>query len=293
KQRAVQAYLEWMPVRDPVPGAAREALWRSFDFGDVATISCLESRLTGRSEEISWSAELDGVAPADIPAKVGDVLARASDPARTMLGAEQEAWLAATLKASTESGRPWQVLANQVIMASVVPPNFRATLTPEQIAALPEGLISRLVDFSTLGVPFNLDAWDGFPAARERLYGAAKAADATLVTLTGDTHTAWANPLKDMSGAPRGVEFGCTSVTSPGLGSYMPIENLGELFADANEQVAWYDPFGNGYTLLTFAADSVNAEFRKVSTIETDDYTVATVAKFRVNRDGDLERLNA
>ena len=54
KQVAVQAYMEWMPVRELQPGRAAESIYRSADWGDLASIFMLESRLTGRSDEISW-----------------------------------------------------------------------------------------------------------------------------------------------------------------------------------------------------------------------------------------------
>src|SRR5262249_25119219 len=53
KQAAVQAYLEWMPMRDPPAGRPREAVWRKFDIGDLATLFLLESRLVGRGEDIT------------------------------------------------------------------------------------------------------------------------------------------------------------------------------------------------------------------------------------------------
>jgi len=46
KQVAVQAYLEWMPVRDPEAGRATGGIYRSFNFGDTASVFCLESRLS-------------------------------------------------------------------------------------------------------------------------------------------------------------------------------------------------------------------------------------------------------
>ncbi|NBC21230.1 MAG: alkaline phosphatase, partial [Alphaproteobacteria bacterium] len=200
KQAAVQAYLEWMPVRDPEPGRAREAIYRRFDFGDTATIFCLESRLTGRSDEISWFAELGGLEPARIPMAAARTMTRVQADERTMLGAAQEDWLAGGLAASAGRGTSWQVLANQVIMARVRPPNFTRTLSEDQIAAVENGYVRQLIPFSQLALPWNLDAWDGFPAARERLYKAAAEAGANLVTLTGDTHTAWANNLHDAGG---------------------------------------------------------------------------------------------
>jgi len=297
KQRAVQAYLEWMPVRDPAPGAPRSAIWRSFDFGDVATITCLESRLTGRSEEISWGAELADVEPADIPETAQDVLLRVNDPSRSLLGADQEAWLSERFEGSAQAGKPWHVLANQVIMAEVRMPNYAQTLTSEQVAGAVAAagdngsFVQLMVGFSQLGLPQNLDAWDGFPAARERLYAAAAAAGVDLITLTGDTHTAWANTLKDKSGGSRGVEFGCTSVTSPGLGRFLAnVDDLGQQFADANDQVHWFDPHGNGFTLMTFYADRVTADFRKVSTVAEPDYTAATEAAFVYTKDQALQQ---
>lgn len=280
KQAAVQAYLEWMPVRDPEPGRLREAVYRQFDFGGVASLFCLESRLLGRSDEISWFTELGGKPAEEIPMAAAKTMVRVADAQRTMLGSEQEAWLAKGLADSVKAGRRWQVLANQVIMAKVRPPNFTRTLTPEQIA-LQTGYVAQLVPFSVLGLPWNLDAWDGFPAARERLYASAKAAGARLVTLTGDTHTAWANELHDDAGERRGVEFGCTSVTSPGFGTYMKgVDDIGRQFADANKEVVWYDPFGHGYTLVTLTPDAASAEFIKISSIESPDYTVETAARF-------------
>jgi len=286
KQIAVQAYLEWMPVRDPVPGAARSALWRRFDFGDVASLMCLETRLTGRSEEISWTAELAGVSAEEMPAKVRETMTRVNDPARTMLGQEQEAWLANALEGSVKAGKPWQVLANQIIMARVKPPRFSQTLSPAQKRVERHPRLRGLSDLAEFGQPLNLDAWDGFPAARERLYASAKAAGANLVTLTGDTHTAWANELSDQAGAARGVEFGCTSVTSPGFGNFYPdVPTLGRMFSDENEEVQWHDPNGSGFTLLTLDADAVQADFYKVSDVTEAGYTLQRVTGFRTQRD--------
>ncbi|MEL6828693.1 MAG: alkaline phosphatase D family protein, partial [Pseudomonadota bacterium] len=272
---------EWMPVRNPVADRPREAIYRRFDFGTVASVMCLESRLTGRSDEISWFAELDGLAPEQIPVKAMSVLSRVNDTSRTILGGVQERWLAEQLVDSVEQGRRWQVLANQVILARVKPPNFGQVLTQEQIGQQTLGLTRQMIPFSQLGLPLNLDAWDGFPAARDRLYESAKTAGANLVTFTGDTHTAWANNLYDGTGEQRGVELGCTSVTSPGMGAYFNnVDNLGALFSEANPEVDWHDPFGNGYTLVTMTPTSVSADFIKVTDVTAEEYSATTTASF-------------
>ncbi len=287
KQAAVQAYLEWMPVRDPEPGRAKEAIYRRFEFGSVATVFCLESRLTGRSEEISWFNEIVGLPPEQVPAKAMATMARVQADERTMLGFEQEAWLAEGLTDSVAQGTQWQLLANQVIMARVVPPKFADILGAETIEDLDNTYLSLMAAFAPLGLPFNLDAWDGFPAARARLYEDAKQAGARLITVTGDTHTAWGNTLIDVDGQQRGVEFGCTSISSPGMGHYMPeVDGLGEMFSDANPEVEYHDPHGHGFTLVTLTRAGVRGDFVKVSTILEKDYTAETSVRYATRAEG-------
>ncbi|MEH6410159.1 MAG: alkaline phosphatase D family protein [Hyphomonas sp.] len=282
KQAALQAYFEWMPMRNPASGDITSAVWRSFSFGDVATVYATETRLTGRSQTIGWSEVISATEdPSEIAAQATAHMQVISDPARTMLGAAQEAWLGEALAESAKAGKTWQVLANQVVMARVAMPDFTQSLTPEQIAAQPIPQVQQMIGFSALGLPWNLDAWDGYPAARERLYDSVEAAGARLVTLAGDTHTAWANTLADSDGKRVGVEFGCTSITSPGLGDYVTgIPDLGEQFAAANAEVDWFDPTGHGYTIVTLTPEKVTGAFVKVSSIVEDAFEAETVATF-------------
>jgi alkaline phosphatase D len=283
KAAAVQCYLEWMPVRDPVPGQPREAIWRKYEIGDLATLFLLESRLVGRGEDLTFD-EVFMASDADRPRVIDALKAKINDPNRTMLGPEQEAWLAQGLKDSVAAGKKWQVLGNQVTMARVKMPDLRAGLGPEKYARVSDGS-KRFWGTAQYGFEWNLDAWSGFPAARERLYASAKAANARLVTLTGDTHTAWANELNDAGGQRRGVEFGCTSVTSNGAGDSMPFEELNWLMAEANDEVIWYNAFAKGFTVLTLKANQVEAEFVKVSNIRSRDYFAATDGRFSAGVD--------
>jgi len=231
----------------------------------------------GRGEDLTIDAV--GLAPdAEKQTTANAIMAKVNDPARTMLGPEQEKWLADGLKASTAAGRKWQVLGNQVTMAKVKNPDLEKGLSAEQYAQVNPGS-RRWYSSAKYGLPWNLDAWGGFPAARERLYAAARAAGARLVTLTGDTHTAWANELHDDEGQRWGVEFGCTSVTSNGAGDSMPFRELNWLMTEANDEVAYYNAFDKGYTVLTLTADSVEGEFVKVSTVRSRDYFASTDAR--------------
>jgi alkaline phosphatase D len=86
--------------------------------------------------------------------------------------------------------------------------------------------------------------------------------------------------LNDAGGARRGVEFGCTSITSNGMGDSMPFEELNWMMAEANDEVVFYDAFSKGFTVLTLKANQVEADFVKVSNIRSRDYFAATTARF-------------
>ena len=58
KQAALQAYYEWMPIRDPEPGRAFEAINRSFQFGDLFTLIMLETRLLARTPPLDYTRDV-------------------------------------------------------------------------------------------------------------------------------------------------------------------------------------------------------------------------------------------
>ena len=139
------------------------------------------------------------------------------DPRRTMLGAEQEAWLKAGLASSKAR---WNVLAQQTMMA--------------QSSQIPVGSVD--------GGRFWTDGWDGYPVARRRLLDTlVDTRAANPLVLGGDVHTFYATELRRDFNRPVSAanpvvatEFVGTSVTSnsrPQLRtcttSVMPLEHMG------------------------------------------------------------------
>lgn len=263
KRAAMQAYREWMPVSDEP--------WARYQIGDLATLFRVETRLTARSEPPSLEAVLAGAASpeAATAALVAFRDGAYRDPARTMLGDVQEAWLADELRASKAGGTRWQVLAQQVLMGKLSTPRDIASAVG---AAAPDYVRQRLAAAALAtraGLPFNMDAWDGYPAARERLLASAREADANLVVLTGDTHNGWAFDL-DHAGEAAGVEFGGQSVTSPGAEGYLSAIAPGD-FAHAvvaeNDQLQWADTSRRGYMAVELTHASASCEWRFMDTI--------------------------
>ena len=283
KAVAMQAYFEWMPIRDPSPSRAREAIYRSFEFGDLATLAMLETRLLVRSEQLEFAGE---PGDANAYAQLTEALA---DETRELIGDEQRGWLTNTLSASVDAGKPWQVIGNQVIMARIAGPDLEAGMGPDRyadvLAALPSGLDDRIAAAQAgyrAGVPFNLDSWDGYPAARERLYAAFRDAGSTPLVLTGDSHAGWANRLRDRDGNVVGLEAGCTAITSPSYGSVLP--GIGALIEQANKDTIYCNQDAKGYTLLTLRKGSARIDFLTVSTVASKEYEAQADASFEWQR---------
>ena len=279
KAAAMQAYFEWMPIRDPLPGRPWEAINRSFDFGDLATLAMVETRLLARSEQAAFKGETPS------PAAYAAVLTERNRPDRELLGDGQRQWLEGVLAGSVKAGRPWQVLGNQVVMARVPGPSFDA-LPAEQVAPLAKSAIGPRLQAAQAGykagLPFNLDSWDGYPAARERLYAGFVGAGSRPLVLSGDSHAFWANALADQAGRAVASEFGTTAITSPSVGDALPGLPIGEMLERAAPEVLFCDQRAKGYVLLSLTPDRATADYRAVSTIAAKPYQVATVARFEI-----------
>ena len=282
KAAAMQAYFEWMPIRDPQAGRSWEAINRSFQFGDLATLAMVETRLLARSQQ----AEFKGATPS--PEAFGKVLAERNRDDRELLGETQRAWLEGVLTQSVKAKTPWQVLGNQVVMARVPGPDLQKMLGPiyaGAVAKLPPEIRGRVEAAQAgfrAGLPFNLDSWDGYPAARERLYASFRRAGAQPLVLSGDSHAFWCNALADAIGVPVASEFGTSGISSPSIGDSAPQLPLGKLLEQAGEEVLFCDQRAKGYILLTLTPTQAVADYRAMSTIMAKPYTVASVARYAV-----------
>ncbi|WP_165184407.1 alkaline phosphatase D family protein [Caulobacter soli] len=287
KAAAIKAYYEWMPIREPAAGTLPEAAWRRFQFGDVATLLMTETRLTARSHQLDYGHDLtlkDG-AP-DFAA----FAAKLKDPDRRMMGQGQEQWLAREVDASVKTGTAWQVLGNQVVMARVAAPNLKTVMGDQAYGALLAKLpanVAKLVEqsraLSAVDTPGNLDAWDGYPADRERVYDIFKAGKARPIVLSGDSHAFWANELWDDAGTTRvAAEFGVTAVTSPGYGDYLPGAPVDAAFVARNKEVKFTDQLAKGYLLLTLEHGKATGELIAVSTILDTTYETRVLKRFVV-----------
>lgn len=277
KAAAQRAYREWLPVSDNA--------WESYEIGDLATLFRPETRLTARSRPPKFAEQLRR--GEDLKASLMRFRDGAwRDPERTMLGGEQEAWLAGAFKRSTGQGTRWQLLVQQTVMGSFALPLearawLRADASEEVKRVTAIGAVA-----SEVGLPLNLDAWDGYPAARDRLLRSALDADANLVVLSGDSHNGWAFDL-DLAGTPAGAEFAGHSVTSPGLEAYAPgvaPAELARALRARNPALKWADVQRRGYLTLTLTPNRATGEWLSLDTVRTRSTRLAGRHSMSVTR---------
>ncbi|GHF32729.1 alkaline phosphatase [Streptomyces mashuensis] len=176
------------------------------------------------------------------------------DPARTLTGAAQERWLIDGWQASTAR---WNVV-------------------PQQVA------FSRRKNTTADRSPLSMDAWDGYPASRDRvLAGAAAARTENLVVLSGDVHVHYAMDIKedfdDPDSRTLGVELVGTSVSSGFDGEERPDD--WNLQLAANPHMKYYDG-RRGYVVVRLDRTCLQADFRTLTGVLTPGAPVTTAARF-------------
>ncbi|MEU1377566.1 alkaline phosphatase D family protein [Streptomyces triculaminicus] len=176
------------------------------------------------------------------------------DPARTITGDAQERWLLDGLSASTAR---WNVMAQQVAFSR------RKNTTADRSEV-------------------SMDAWDGYPASRERvLAGVEQAGVENLAVLSGDVHVHYAMDVKrdfdDPGSRTLGVEVVGTSVSSGFDGEERPDD--WNLMLAANPHMKYYDA-RRGYAVVTLDRCRLQADFRTVSGVVTPGGDISTAARF-------------
>ena len=290
KAAAIQAYHEWLPIRT---GSDKAIIYRSFDFGNLLALHMLDTRLVGREKQQTVAQLADAAQ-----------LAIWQSPTRQLMGATQMTWLQTAMATSTAK---WQVLGQQVVMAATwlpysVQAKFQAyfaspdastvgaivTEVASYKAAYAADGAATYIDSSTNpALPYNLDAWDGYLAARETLLqtfvGVAALTPSIgkkLVVLAGDTHNAWHTNLTLLNGTKVGEEFATASVSAPGWEAYFPTltSTIKSLFEDTSgiSHVQWMDPSRRGYLKMTFTAAQAKGEWIFVDSVTNTGYALAT-----------------
>lgn len=245
KAAAMQAWLEHMPVRAALRASPASRYFRRFDFGDLARMHVLDTR-SHRSRQLGEVAN-------------SPVRLIQDNPSRTMLGAEQEAWLGAGLTAQ----HGWNFIAQQVLMMP-----FDVRRDGEAFPA------------------FSTDNWNGYPGARRRLADMiAERGLKNVVIGSGDMHQHVVGYLPsdpNDPGAPAlASEFLASSITSGGNGSARHSFQQDTLARNPHLSLLNNQ---RGYQLYNISPQSWSADIKVIDRIDIPGGRLDTLATFVVEQ---------
>jgi alkaline phosphatase D len=246
---AYQAYWE----HQPFPKSARPVgpdmrIYGQLDWGRLARIHLLDNRQYRDLQACQPPPRL----------RAGTVRASAchevKEAQRSMLGGEQERWLAD----GWSPDRPWNLVAQQTLMSQ-----FHWDGPPEDPSIWTDG-------------------WDGYAPARARLLrsAAVRGVDG-LVVLGGDVHTHYVSPLKIDFDDPKapvvGSEFCSTSIASRGIAQWQT-----ELVTRLNPHLMYGRSNRRGSVQFKLDAKTLQADLRGVDNALDPTSAVRSLARFVV-----------
>jgi alkaline phosphatase D len=254
RANAFKAFYEHMP-RIPMRAASNQIYGR-LNLGSNAELFMLDTRQY-RTDQACGD-------------QFGVQCPETADPSRTLLGAEQKAWLKDRLARSTAA---WKVVGTQVMIMSLDLPRNNG---------------------------LNPDQWDGYSAERRELLEHVRANGIDDVTfITGDIHTFWAGNVtptgrQDEAGVnppPVATEFVGGAITSLGIADQFGEEGAQATAPLGDETIYANNPhirFSNqqykGYGVLTAERDELRVDYRAARSVASAQSEVFTLQRFRVAR---------
>ena len=268
---AIRAYHEWMPIREQ---QNKRKIFREFKVGKFLQLLMLDTRQFQRDRQIQ---------PKDYLSKSGFNQASfyedLNSTTRNLLGAEQLAWIE---KKVSSQKFDWTILGQQVLMTKLKFPDLSKMLKKEDIPSF----LKPYLKFLGLGIPSNLDAWDGYPAERNKLYDVMQKSSTDFISLAGDTHNAWVSELTNASGDKIGIELGAPSVSSPGIADAIKLDEkqFTDKIIEINSELNWMDPKHRGYLTLAFDENQMEARFNFIKELQKVDSTISSTQVFQVQK---------
>ena len=319
KLAALQAYFEWMPIR-PVDNQHIK-IYRQFNFGGLVNLMMLDTRIIARDEQLEYGEFIN-----PMTGKLDVVAFQAAlfNSTRTIMGETQREWLLGNKEKNIvgviqSSNATWDVLGQQILMTKMFVPAELLQALAEITAGNPSldtlnkmnAQITELVKLKlrliqgdpTLTAqdkarvltvaPYNLDAWDGYFAEREIVYGTLAQLKKKVVVLAGDTHNAWSSNLYSKDGVFVGVELATSSVSSPGLEKYLniPLDQLQQFefaFTTLIDELNYCNLNQRGYLIVQFDETQVQSQWIYVDSIKKLEYVIDKSRGYQLSLDKNL-----
>jgi len=239
---AYQVFYENLPLRVGLPSGPDLRIYRQLAWGRLARFFVLDTRQY-RSDQAKGDPSL--------PAGAGPITDEALDPSRTMLGPGQERWLG---RALDRSHATWNVLAQSVVMGRM----------------------------PFVGNLFNLDQWDGYPAARRRLVADLHGVSNPVV-LSGDFHLGALGVITTDPDDPATPAI-ATEIVGTSISSNFPASLTAVAEAEISKlpNIRYVDAHRRGYVRCEVTPQRLHVEHRVVDTTTAPTSGVRTDASWVV-----------
>ena len=253
RDAAIQAYSEWMPIRDD-RSSRQTRIYRSFAFGSLADLVMLDTRYVGRDEEAPRREQIEII----------------EDPKRSLLGPLQEQWLFNELQASTRAGVTWQLLGQQVMFAPMAPNGSPAGNKDAWDGYRPAR--DRVIDFLEASRIRNSVILTG-DVHSSWAYDVAR--------------DPWRNYDPRTGRGALAVEIVTPAISSPGWGTREPEKapGMAREYLAARPHLKWAEGVHRGYVTLDVTAKRMQADWFFVPTV-TEKNGTETFAKGFVSEAG-------
>jgi alkaline phosphatase D len=193
-----------------------------------------------------------------------------ADPRRSLMGADQEAWFFDQLRGSQRADIRWRLLGQQILFAPLSVP----------------------------GLPVQRpDVWDGYPAARTRVFDAIEHDKiSNVVVLTGDIHSSWALELpRNPFGPPTSydpssgtgslaVELVTPAISSPPFFASQAQRDAAKVLAPFARHLKYLDGEHRGYILLDISRERLQADWYHVPSVSERSDNESKAASFVCER---------
>ncbi len=238
KSASKQSYFEWMPIREQEGGI----IYRNFEFGQLADLVMLDTRLEGRVQQVT---------------SIDDTTYYDSD--RTILGTVQHEWLNGQL---ISSDAQWKLLGNQVVFAPV-------GLGALSAVPLAFGAVADMWE----GYPVERDSVIRFVHQNEIN---------NLVVVTGDVHVSFGidileNPEDSLIYDPAtgmgsdAVEIVAPSITSDSWGDFLGTSTTSlfdNVLGTSNPHIKYKELYSHGYVILDITPEKTQADYYYIENIK-------------------------
>lgn len=189
------------------------------------------------------------------------------------MGSRQENWFYHQLVKSNKRGASWRLIGSQTVFSR----------------------LNESVAYGN-GEPFDLDAWDGYTANRNRTFQTLYDNKiSNNIMIAGDSHANWVSDLVWLGSqgynpatgeGSIGVEFAGTAVSSPspaGANTSIAVGNLASqrLISD-NQELQWSELYYRGYFELSITPQETKAQYFGLPTLLTTNGYEISLANFSV-----------